>query len=156
MLALNTTGALTQNNPLSTNPFWTDIVTGYLHSLSPATITLASAPDVGPVYRQAFYGDAIVYELGDFINVWGAMGLYDARTGNSARLAALRWAAVETGPGGLAALTQRIAKSDVFRSAMMYFLLLDPAAGASGADPRQTMDVNAFAPGMGTDRHSFP
>ncbi len=129
---------------LDNNPFWDDLLTAYLHSLSPATI---EHPDgLGPVHQPAWYGDAQRYRLTDFIDAFGALGVYDQLTANATRLNALRWIQTNTAPGGADALIERARGADYFRSTVLYFMLFDPAAAAP-TDPRASMATGYLAPG---------
>ncbi|MBA3532844.1 MAG: hypothetical protein H0T73_13040 [Ardenticatenales bacterium] len=148
LLALRTAG---QANPtlygsevvLDNNPFWDEFIASYLHSLSPDT----EPSDVGPEYQPAWYGDAQRYHLSDFIDSFGALGAYDQIAGNTTRLNTLRWLQTHTAPGGEGNLVERVRGADYFRSAILYFMLLDPAA-APPTDPRPAMATDYVAPGM--------
>ena len=155
-LALHTAG---QDDParwgpqvvLGDNPFWTDVIPGYLHSLSPESGIVPGAEDFGPIYQPAWYGDGLVYAAPEMIGVLGPLGLYDERTGNAERLAAIRWIETETPPGGAEALvSDRVAKADgsALVNAILYFLLFDPAAPIP-VDPRPDLPLVHFAPGIG-------
>ena len=149
LLALRTAG---QDNPalhgpevvLADNPFWDDMVRAYLHSLSPATTTDPEGD--WPIYQPAWYGDAQRYRLADYIDAFGALGVHDQLGGSAERLEALRWIQTNTPPGGAARLSERVRGADSFRSAILYFMLLDPAAPAP-ADPRSGMPTELLAPG---------
>ncbi|RLT45449.1 MAG: hypothetical protein DWI57_00510 [Chloroflexi bacterium] len=150
LLALRTAG---RDNPaqlgpavvLDGNPFWGDLVTSYLHAISPATV---ENPDNGlQVYQPAWYGDAQRYLLPDFIDAFGTLAIYDQQTGNSQRLNSLRWIQTHTTPGGAAALVERVRGADYFRSAILYFAMFDPAAAAA-SDPRTALPTGFVAEGM--------
>jgi len=151
LLALYTAG---QDDPatwgpqvmLSANPFWDDLVTAYLHSLSPATVTHDPGP--GKVYQPAWYGDGQNYWAPDFIEVVGPLGLYDYAAGNTTGLEALRWVQVHLPPGGADELVERVENPDAFRDAILYFMLFDPDA-APPADPRPSRPATFYAPGLG-------
>ncbi len=152
LLALHTTGVSTVagfNTPptLTANPFWDEFVSAYLHSISPATTTLAAAPEIGPVYQPAFYGDGQHYRLADFIDSFAALGIYDTLTSNSVRLNAARWIQTHTAPGGAARLSERVSNPTYWRESLLYFLLLDPTASAP-SDPRPARPLDFLAPGM--------
>jgi hypothetical protein len=105
-------------------------------------------PDNGlQVYQPAWYGDAQRYLLPDFIDAFGALALYDQQAGNSQRLNALRWIQTHTTPGGAANLTERVRGADYFRSAILYFMMFDPAASPP-TDPRLSMPTGFVAAGM--------
>ena len=146
LLALRTAGADTcgQHCQLAGNPFWDDFVAAYYHSLSPATI---NDPDYGQMYQPAWYGDAQTYRSSDFISAFGALGVYDTLTNNQPRLNSVRWAQTATAPGGASTLLERVANPEDFRQAILYFLLFDPAAAAP-TDPRPTMPLHFYAPGI--------
>jgi hypothetical protein len=130
---------------LEGNPFWDDFVTGYLYSLSPATLP---DPERGDVYQAAWYGDGQRYQLPDFIDAFGSLGWYDQLTGNTKRLNALRWIQTHTAPGGATRLVDRTRRADYFRSTILYFTLFDPAAPPA-SDPRSSVPTHFIAPGMG-------
>ncbi len=127
------------------DPFWDATLQGFFHTTSPVPVTL---PDVGPVYQPAFYGDGQSYGTPDFIELFAPLGLYDAQTGNTTRLATLRWIETNMVPGGVVGLLDRVSRTDDFRDAIFYFLLLDPAA-APAPDPRLAQPLTFFAPGLG-------
>jgi len=150
LLALHTAG---QDDPtkwgpqvvLSNNPFWNDMITAYLHSLSPTTVT---HPWLGQVYQPAWYGDGEKYWLTDFMEVFGPLALYDYSTGNKAGLDALRWIQKYTPPGGSENFMDRIANTDAFRNAVLYFMLFDPNA-QEPVDPRLSQSDTLYVPGIG-------
>ncbi len=152
LLALHTAG---QDDPaargpqvrLQDNPFWDDMVTAYLHSISPATTLLKGEEYRGPVHLPAFYGDAQSYQLPDYINAFGALGLYDLATGNTKRLETLRWIQRETPTGGTKQLMDRVSNPNDFRDSILYFMLFDPGV-ANAIDPRSGIALDFFAPGM--------
>ena len=121
------------------------MVAAWLHSQSPATVTL---PDLGPVYQPAWYGDGQKYYTPDMIEAFGPLGIFDRATGNAERLAKLRWAQINRPPGGARGLTERVGRGEYCREAVLYFLLLDPAAPAP-TDPRPALAPTYFAPGIG-------
>lgn len=146
LLALRTAGADTcgQHCKLQGNPFWDDLVAAYYHSLSPATI---DDPEYGQLYQPAWYGAAQVYRMGDFIGVFGALGIYDTLTDNQPRLQSLRWAQINTPPGGAARFNNRVSNTDEFRNSLLYFMLYDPTIPAA-PDPRNELALDWYAPGM--------
>ncbi len=128
------------------NPFWDETIPAYLHSLSPRAETGSSWLE--QVYRPAWYGDGQEYWAPDFVGVFGPLGLYDAYTNNASRLDAVRWIQTYIPPGGESRLLARIAGTEVFRDAILYFMLFDPDAAAP-ADPHVGMSPNYLAPGLG-------
>ena len=145
LLALHTAGApYPQTATLAANPFWSESLSGYLHSLSPATVARAEG---GVEYQPAFYGDGQSYHLPDFISAFAPIGLYDTVTNNAARLNTVRWLQTHTPPGGAEQLLTRVRNPDDFREAILYFMLFDPAA-APAADPRPALATDFLAPGL--------
>ncbi len=145
LLALHTAGAAYPDSAsLGSNPFWDDSLTAYLHSLSPATVPHEAG---GTQYQPAFYGDGQSYHLPDFISAFAPIGLYDALTGNAARLNAVRWIVTHTAPGGAEQLAERVRNPNDLREAILYFMLFDPSA-APASDPRLTLDTAYLAPGL--------
>lgn len=146
LLALRTAGADTcgQHCQIQPNRFWDDFVAAYFHSLSPATI---NDPSYGQLYQPAWYGDAQAYRTSDFIDSFGALGIYDNQAGNSSRLQSLRWAETNAAPGGASEFSRRISNTDNFRGAILYFMLFDPNVAAA-ADPRPNLAQVHFASGL--------
>ncbi len=150
LLALHTAG---RDDPatggpqvvLDGNRFWDDHVASYLNSISPAP-----RPDEewGQVSEPAWYGDGQDYRASDTTADFGALGIYDFLTGNTARLNATRWIVSNLAPGGADRLLERVAGNDAFFDAILAFLLFDPAAQPP-SDPRPTMPLVHFAPGLG-------
>lgn len=132
---------------LRENPFWEDILTAYLHSLSPATTNLDEAPEIGPIYQPAWYGDAQEYRLADFIDAFGPLGIYRAITGDVAEAQRLRWTERHTAPGGEAQLFERAGNPNDLRHTIFYFMLMDPTA-APAPDPRPAMATHWYAGGL--------
>jgi hypothetical protein len=129
---------------LEKNPFWDEMITAYLHSLSPTTV---KDPELGTIYQPAWYGDAQRYRLPDFIDAFGALGAYDQLTNNATQLNALRWIQLNTTPGGAERLVERTRGADFFRSSILYFMLFDPAAKPP-TDPRNSLPTTYLAPGI--------
>jgi hypothetical protein len=149
LLALRTAGADTCGThcQFEGNPFWDDQLASYYHSLSPATI---NDPDYGPqyeLYEPAWYGDAQVYRASDYISAFGALGVYDTLRNNQPRLQSLRWAEINTAPGGASTFLNRVSNTDEFRNSLLYFMLYEPAA-PTASDPRPALALDYFAPGL--------
>ena len=146
LLALRSAGVNTcgRHCQVEGNPFWDDLLTGYFHSLSPATHTDA---DGIAAYQPAWYGDAQTYATTDLISLLGSLGVHDTLAGNTKRLQALRWAQTHTPPGGATQFLRRISSSDEFRNSILYFLLYEPGAADAG-DPRGQLALEHFAPGL--------
>jgi hypothetical protein len=131
------------------NPFWDELIPGYLHSLSPEPTLVPEYEYLGPVYQPAWYGDGQSYWGPDFIGVFGALGRYDDLTGNTTRLDMLRWIQIHLAPGGAEMLIpERVANNEVALNSILYFLLFDPEA-PEPADPRPDLPLDFFSPGLG-------
>ncbi|MCP4362376.1 MAG: hypothetical protein GY796_30590 [Chloroflexi bacterium] len=151
LLALHTAG---EDNPAdwgaqvdwSGNPFWDEMIPAHLHSLSPRTEVGSSWLE--DVYRPAWYGDGQEYWAPDFIGVFGPMGIYDTNRGATARLNDVRWLQTHTPPGGESRLLDRVNGTEIFRDAIMYFMLFDPNAVAP-SDPHAGLQTDFIAPGFG-------
>jgi len=153
LLALHTAGqddAATWGTQVvfSGNPFWNDMIPAFLHSLSPASLTYDDFSWIGEIYQPAWYGDGQNYWAPDFVGVFGPLGIYDYNTGNSTRLETLRWLQTHTPPGGADWLVQRVSNAEIFRDAILYFMLFDPGA-SSPADPHAGQPLTLYAPSMG-------
>ncbi|HLY81397.1 MAG TPA: hypothetical protein VKQ71_00355, partial [Acidimicrobiales bacterium] len=128
------------------NPFWDQVGPWLLSSLSPGPVP---GPDGQSRWLPDAYGDAQTYHNPDWIELFGALGIYDATSGaNPARLAMSRWIERETPDGGAATLTDRAGDPPTARDSILYFLLFDPAARPP-ADPRPGLAVTHVAAGMG-------
>jgi len=128
------------------NPFWSSFVPAILHSLPPQPVVLDD--DQGPVYLPAWYGDGLDYYSPDMIESVAPLALYAAERGDRAAVDAIRWLEINAAPGGAEHIADRIDDSGEVFKAILYFLLLDPAAPAP-ADPRPALPLTHFAPGAG-------
>lgn len=145
LLALHTAGAAyPAAATLAANPFWSESLAGYLHSLSPAPV---AREEGGTMYQPAFYGDGQTYHLPDFVSAFAPIGLYDSATGDAAQLNTVRWLQAHTAPGGAELLAERVRNPNDFREAILYFMLYDPAA-APATDPRPALAPDFLAPGL--------
>ena len=155
LVALRTTG---RDDPalygpqvvMANNPFWDQVVPGFLHSESP--VPVVNYAWQGPIYQPSYYGDGDLYTTRFFVTLWATLGQQARLTGDTTRLRALRWMAINMEEGGAAALTTRIWKSLSYsgsgRDAIMYFLLCDPA-DQTPPDPRPALPLSFFGPGLG-------
>lgn len=146
LLALKTAG---QDDPsrwgplvvMNNNPFWNDVISAYLHSISPRPYT---ATNVDPVYLPAWFGSGQNYWAADPIGLFAPVALYDP-----ARADAVRWIVQNVPPGGASAMIDdRIRRAGNFLDAILYFLLFDPAARPP-SDPRPSLPLLHYAPGFG-------
>lgn len=153
MLALQTSG---NDDPsvwgpqvvLANNPFWDQAVPAYLHSLSPEPTILPEIAWRGEVYQPAWYGEGQEYLATDFMELFGPLGLYRQSQGDTAGLEAIRWIQTHVPPGGASVLIERVEDAELFRDAILYFMLFDPAA-PQAADPRPALPTAHLAPGVG-------
>lgn len=147
LLALRTAGVDTCGThcQMGANVFWDDFLAAYFHALSPAPV--ASADAAGTAYLPALYGDAQNYRSPDYIDSFAAVGIFDMLGNNPTRLNALRWAQLNTAPGGAQGWLRRVSNSEDFRQSLLYFMLFDPAAVAA-QDPRSGFPLTHFAPGL--------
>ncbi|MEX2534276.1 MAG: hypothetical protein WD273_01635 [Trueperaceae bacterium] len=153
MLALHTAGEADASEwgpqvVLDDNPFWGQAVPAYLHSLSPEPTIFPEIDWRGEVYQPAWYGEGQEYLASDFMELFGPLGLYRMAEGDQDGLEAIRWLQTHVPPGGEGNLLERVEDAEVFRDAILYFMLFDPSAEAP-ADPRPAMPTAHFAPGIG-------
>ena len=122
------------NNP----PIWDRFTKGMITSLVPAAQVFPSDAYLGPVYQMASYGDILrLWMTPDFVQPFALLALLDQKNGDSSRLNAERWFAVNAVEGGAANLLTRIQNpwSYGVQDALLAFTLLDPTA-APATDPR--------------------
>ncbi|MEO6323910.1 MAG: hypothetical protein ABIT01_04955, partial [Thermoanaerobaculia bacterium] len=152
MLALRTAGedgvgAQGPQASVSGNPFWDEVVSAMLHSLSPAPSR--SAAENRSVYLPAWFGSGQHYLAQDMIGLFGPLGILDGSLGNTSRRDSSRFIQSTIAPGGAAELTRRAFEtSGYFQNSILYFMLFDPSA-AQAADPRPQLPLTHFAPGLG-------
>jgi hypothetical protein len=149
LLALYTSGRINPAEPqqlsFENNPFWNDSLVAFAHSLSPARVI---NPDYGlPDHQPAWYGSGQDYKTPDFIELFGALGIYDDLTANDTRLNAIRWMQSHSLMGGADSLIDRSNDASEFHKAILYFLLFDPNAGVP-TDPRPNYPTTWYASGM--------
>jgi hypothetical protein len=125
------------------NPFWDDLITAYLHSLSPAP---ASHDLWGSVYLPAWYGSSSDYYMPDHIEVMGALGRYHQLAGNVEGWNATRWIQSVSAPGGETGLLERMEHESMVYP-ILYFLLFPPDAPPP-SDPRPALPSSYYAPGV--------
>ncbi|MCE3229357.1 MAG: hypothetical protein K0S32_3908 [Bacteroidetes bacterium] len=155
MLSFNSLGEDNTSNPLRgtwstlSNPFWSDIIPGLLHSMSPQSRTNHDWPWLGTLYFPASYGDIQRFRSEDFIELLGPLGYYDAVNGtNAQRLNAIRYIQTHLVEGGSSQIFNRMEDDPDFQVAIFYFLLFNPNDPAP-TDPRLTMPTNYYAEGIG-------
>jgi hypothetical protein len=119
-------------------PVWDRFVRGMITSLVPAPQVAPSQPWLGSIYQMASYGDTLrLWITPDFMASFALLGLLDQQNGDPSRLNAERWWVTNAVEGGGATLLNRVANPWTYgmQNALLYFLLLDPAAPAA-TDPR--------------------
>src|SRR5262249_13814239 len=112
---------------LENNPFWQEHVKAFAHLMRPGGKVFGRL--AGPHSSPVWYGEGQSYEVPDFIDSWGILGLYGQYTGNKELLNASRWFEINMSPGGAQLLLKRANSFNGgvnFRHAILYFLLLDP------------------------------
>lgn len=134
------------------DPFWKNLPDAALHTASPRAVTHPGAL-WNPLREPAAFGDTSNFAVPDLISVLGPLGLYAADRGDDATLRRLRWMQGPFAPGGSAALSDRVARAfeaALPSTAILYFLLMDPAAPPRDADdPRTAAFPTLFvAPGL--------
>ena len=132
------------------NPYWNDVVPGFLHSNSPMPALTANAGDQwrGLLYQPAWYGEGQHYWMPDFIALFGAMGIHDNIAGNTGRLQAMRWIEKNMPEGGASGLPDRVRRASSYFTSILYYMLFDPTAPVA-ADPRPSLPATFFAEGLG-------
>lgn len=144
LLALKTAGFATlalsgpQAALVNNAPVWDRFTKGMLASLVPAAQVFPEASYMGPVYQMACYGDILrTWVTPGYVQPFALQALLDQRNGDTSRLNAQRWLAINAIEGGAERLIDRVRNpwSYGVQSALLYFLLLDPAAPAA-TDPR--------------------
>lgn len=119
-------------------PVWDRFVQGMIGSLIPAAQTFPNYGYMGPVYQMASYGDILrLWITPDFAQPFALLAMLDQQNGDSSRLNAERWFAVNAVEGGANNLISRLQNpwSYGVQDSLLSFLLLDPAAPPA-TDPR--------------------
>lgn len=134
---------------LSTTPFYRDLLSGYLNSLSPVPF---ANPNRGMVYWPAWYGDGEFYYQDDSMNILGPLARHAMAVGDTRTADAVRWIQRNMPPRGSSGLAGRTRNEEDIIESLLYFLVFDPASPASAAtaaDPRPDYPTHHFAPGLG-------
>ncbi|HLH53045.1 MAG TPA: hypothetical protein VKY92_05455 [Verrucomicrobiae bacterium] len=143
LLALQTSG---YNDPnligpqaaLINSPVWGRFSTATISSLVPAAQVFPAASYMGPVYQMDSYGDLLrLWITPESMVPFSLQALLEQENGGTNHLSAARWFATAAVEGGTIALINRVANpwSYGVDQAILYFMLLDPAA-APAPDPR--------------------
>jgi hypothetical protein len=135
---------------MENNPYWNEVVPGFLHSNSPVPALTANTGDQwrGLLYQPAWYGEGQHYWMPDFIALFGAMGIHDNITANTSRLQAMRWIEKNMPEGGASGLADRVRRASSYFASILYYMLFDPTAPAP-SDPRPSLSTTFFAEGLG-------
>lgn len=153
MVALHTAG---QDDParwgpqvvLTGNPFWSAFLPATLSGLPPHAIPgPADLPEPGAVYQPAAYGDLQTYAAPDLMDTLGPLALLAADRHDQATVDAIRWYETNVPPGGAGGLLGRVGSTDQFLTAILYFLVMDPAAPPA-PDPRPSLPLVHVATGL--------
>lgn len=133
--------------------FWSQMVDGFLHSLTPSPKTDPTQAYLGPFYQFAGYGDVLRFYITPYnTDPFLALGVLDARLGNTARRDVCRWLVRETTQGGSGQFLSRIANiwgNDTASRTIKHFLLFDPALPVP-VDPRPALaQTDFFSPTLG-------
>lgn len=129
--------------------FFPQMIPAFLHAISPQR--RASHRTKRPVFVPAWNGDAQQYELFEFIDVFGPMGLLAQYRGDTKTLNDTRWIQRHTAMGGPDQINWRASAHRGifgFMQSIWYFLLYDPDAKPA-PDPRQNMDLHFYGEGLG-------
>ncbi|AIE83952.1 hypothetical protein OP10G_0584 [Fimbriimonas ginsengisoli Gsoil 348] len=154
LLAMNTAGTDnvgTYGSPagLASTPWWNQqVLDSYITSMSPKQVVLANW--IGPTYQAADFGDNADYWTVNYIRTFGPLALIARNKGDNTLYNKIRWMITEYEPGhGTTRLNQISSCMQNYGPmiAVMYFLLMDPAAPAP-TDPRNTVPTDFFSPGL--------
>lgn len=124
---------------------------GMITSLEPQAQTHSQAAYMGPVYQMASYGDILrLWMTPDFAQPFALLSLLDQQNGDTSRLNAERWFAINAVEGGAANLLTRVANpwSYGVQDAILTYMLLDPNAPAA-TDPRPGYPTAFYDAGQG-------
>ena len=150
LLALHTAGEAVparwgKQVALGDDRFWDDAITAFLHSQSPQTVP---HPWMGQVYQPVWFGDGQTYLTADFVDLFGTLAIHAGLTGKAKRQELARFVQMEMPPGGSREWPARLERINHPRSAILYFLLVEPGA-PNPRDPRPTLPLACLAEGLG-------
>lgn len=133
------------------NPFWSQVVPGFIHSLAPSLHPLDYP---GPYHDYASFGDQETYEpyssvQNDPILSFAPLAIMARERGDEELFNVVRWIEMKLPPGGdeNGQLVQRSSSVYSPLNAIAYFMLMDPDAGAP-VDPRPKMPLHHYAEGL--------
>jgi hypothetical protein len=133
------------------NPFWTEVIPGYIHSLAPS---LHSLDYPGPYHDYASFGDQETYEpysgvQNDPILYFGPLAIMARESGDQQTFDTIRWIEENLPPGGTKDGQIESRSNSIYspQNAIGYFMLMDPGAGPS-VDPRGTLPLEYYAEGL--------
>lgn len=132
------------------NSYFKNIVTSYLHSMSPVRSIIEDYEWFGLSYMAACYGDFDQSLLQNAMKFMGPLGLYYSYVGDDQMYNKIRWVETNIEPGGKDQLLYRItstSNSYLLRNAIFAFMLFDPNA-SEPADPRPSMPTTYFGKSM--------
>ncbi|MBW2733183.1 MAG: hypothetical protein JRH20_12390 [Deltaproteobacteria bacterium] len=132
---------------IATQPYWTDILLAWSH-LYPPVPRVREAWE-GPVWEAAWSCDGSREYIPDPIAIFGPLGIYFARTGNTVPLELTRWIQENFPWGGPEKLTERASQGDPISASMLYFMLFEPGY-EKPSDPRPRLFPRTYlAEGIG-------
>ncbi len=150
LLALSTAGAddiaaYGKQVAIASDPYWDDILAGWFHQYPPAP----REPNdwEGPIWENAWTGDGATQSVRDPIALFGPLGIYHYKRGNTARLERVRWIQEHFPRGGKTRLLERVASGQPMLDTILYFMLYEPGY-KSPADPRPSYPKTHLAEGV--------
>ena len=125
------------------NPYWRQLLVAWPLLMSARTV---EHPWLGPVYQPLWWGEGQHYFAPESVDLFAPIAILSRDTGDANSAEAARWMALHLGPGEAGGLTNRARNPEVWRRAILYFLLMDPKAPPP-KDPRAA--TSWVAPGLG-------
>jgi len=155
LLGMSTTGVDTKTPygsqaEMATGQFWTkDILDSYIHSMSPAKVVQFDW--IGPSNLPADYADVQMYQISNYIRVWGPIAIMARARGDMETYNKVRWMIDQYEPGSKQSRAYQLKGCLDNYGALMpifYFMTCDPMEGPK-PDPRATMPTEFFGKGLG-------
>lgn len=154
LLALKTAGwademIVGKQAKLIGNIYWTKLMDGLFHSVTPGPKVFPEATYYGPIYQAACYGDLLrTWIDAGYIGVSGCIGILEEKNKNQKQVDKARWFSRNVIEGGMPRLTDRIVRiwpGSNATNAILYFMLLDPN-GSNPPDPRPEIPTVFYDP----------
>lgn len=146
--ALHTAGAddaaaFGRQSRLDSNPYWKELCTAWPLLMSARSV---EHPWLGQVYQPLWWGEGQHYFAPESVDLFAPIAILARDLGDGALADAARWIAVHLGPGEAEGLGNRARNPEVWRRAILYFLMQEPKA----PPPKDPRSVTSFvAPGLG-------